>query len=508
MKLYDFHSTPFDFQAGAFLKFATSAALADYDDRLVENGGVVFVESYRDYFQKVVESPAPAAASGTIVPTSTGDGGWYRLGIASPTWASQAAWYIDPAAGDDENDGNTTGTALETWAEFCRRASVMAVSMTVTIVSNITERLVGGFESSVTTDISLLITGTPTVVAYSALSPAATVTYVDPNPAGNTRGTITCSNLLDSAGVTIATGFDTFSNYFVRVTGESVAPILTYAAGVAQVPFFFDKLLNATKPVNNTALEVLQLTTAPCMQVVTRGVITHAQYLKFTSTATNDQTFIDWHGQIGTISGNSGTFFACEFGGSLSALMGDFILSCLFTGSGAIRVDGGAVAISGGGHKRNLLHAKTGLIMFDGHIFQGARLSVGISADFTSGARVEVYYIRGLGVFDCTGGSAIALVGDASLGARILYGTNPGNGAYGLEVSQGAQVQIHPSGTPTITGQTNAIFFNSAGTAIPPLTATAVVPAASALATWTNWTDPPFSRNVVSYTNGSKICGT
>ena len=73
MKLYDLHSAPFDFQAGAFLKFATSAALADFDDREVENGGVVYVESYRDYFQKIVESPAPAASPNLIVPTSTGN---------------------------------------------------------------------------------------------------------------------------------------------------------------------------------------------------------------------------------------------------------------------------------------------------------------------------------------------------------------------------------------------------------------------------------------------------
>ncbi len=507
MKLYDFHSTPFDFQAGAFLKFATSAALADYDDRLVENGGVVFVESYRDYFQKIVESPAPAAASGTIVPTSTGDGGWYRLGIESPSWSSQATWYIDPAAGDDENDGNTTGTALETWAEFCRRASVMAVSMTVTILGDITERLMGGFESSVPLDLYLLITGTPTVLATSAS--AATITYVDPSPAGNTRGTITCSDLLDPSGATIATGFDTFINSFIRATGEYVVPILTSSAGVAQVPFFYRKTLSGAKPADDTALEVLRLTTAPCLQVVSRGVIVHAQYLKFTSTGTNNQTFIDWRGELGTINGESGTFFSCEFGGLLATFMDDFIIACLFTGSGGIYVNGGSVGLSGGGHKRNLTCLLPGIVLFDGHIFQGARLLIGSSADFTGASRVEAYGTRGLGIFDCTSGSAITMVGATSLGARTLYGTNPANGAYGLNVGQGAQVQFHTSsGTPTITGQSGNLIFNGAGTAIPPLTAAGAVPAASALTTWAHWAAAPFSRNVVSYTNGSKICGT
>lgn len=37
--------------------------------------------------------------------------------------STQAAWYIDPAAGNDANDGLTSGTAIATWAELGKRVN-------------------------------------------------------------------------------------------------------------------------------------------------------------------------------------------------------------------------------------------------------------------------------------------------------------------------------------------------------------------------------------------------
>jgi hypothetical protein len=42
-------------------------------------------------------------------------------------WANQAAFFIDPAGGDDEDDGATVGTALQTWAEYSRRVGTLVV---------------------------------------------------------------------------------------------------------------------------------------------------------------------------------------------------------------------------------------------------------------------------------------------------------------------------------------------------------------------------------------------
>ncbi len=514
MKLYDFHSTPFDFQAGAFLKFATSAALADYDDRLVENGGVVFVESYRDYFQKIVESPAPAAASGTIVPTSTGDGGWYRLGIASPTWASQAAWYIDPLTGDDENDGGTTGTALATWAEFTRRVRAVDLGMTVTILSNISEPLRGEFETSSSTSW-LLITGEPTVLAY-----ATGTACVNPVPATNTRGTLTTTDLTVSA-TGLAGSFVDYVGKFVRAPandGYNHWPILrTSAANVAQGGFWAQDL-NTAKPADNVRIEVLDLITAPTIDIVTNGLGVNARYFKFTSTATGDVVVLNpLRAQQSFRSGVDGVilnsaFTACEFSGTVHGYQSWFI-ACLFSLSATaatITAGTGSVAsFNGGGSLRPIIVWNPGAVNFQGFVIQGAKLVIGATSASTQvqGAPAAVGALTGstpLGVFDSPTDGVVVTSG-ASLAVNTLYGS--GNAAYGCRVENGGMMRA--IGTPTITGAggTADLIFNGAATAIPPLTAAGAVPAASALTTWAHWVAAPFSRNVVSYTSGARISG-
>lgn len=120
-RLYDLHSTSFDFNPGAALPFADIAALAAFDDRQIDDGGIAYTTTVRAPWTKRVVSPAPAGDGITIVPTASGDGAWYRTTLAHLSWTTQTLWYIDPALGDDENDGETDTTALATWAELERR---------------------------------------------------------------------------------------------------------------------------------------------------------------------------------------------------------------------------------------------------------------------------------------------------------------------------------------------------------------------------------------------------
>ena len=484
MKLYDFHSTPFDFQAGAFLKFATSAALADYDDRLVENGGVVFVESYRDYFQKIVESPAPAAASGTIVPTSTGDGGWYRLGIASPTWGAQATWYIDPLTGDDENDGGTTGTALATWAEFTRRLEAISLVTTVTILSNITEPLLGRFRGLNTT-ATLSVVGNPTILAT-----ATGTTFTDPVRSGaQSPGTMTAGNIAD---------FTAYLGKILRSPANSYAPILAISGVAPLLPYWTTEASLHTLPADGTAIEVLEIVTAPTVGIDAVDLPLFIRTLKFTST---DFPSAPWASSSST----RGVYFAaCEFASYIHAPTPIYLFGCYLTGSGAMVPISIIRLVGGGSRNRTIFLSSPGTLYFEGFIvYGGAGVTIGNAGGYSDLARITAGGTSlGLGIFAATS-TALTVGSMAYASFQSLYGS--GNTGWGLVASNGAQVYL--ASTPTITGGSGDLQVNAAATAIPALTAGVAVPAAQPLTTWTHWSGT-FARNVVSYTNGTRVIGT
>lgn len=93
---------------------------------VVDDGGVVFVQTFRDFFQY------RAAATSSVDNTSTisgsaGIGRWERLGIPHPSWSKQTPIYIDPVDGNDENDATTSGSSggfvgpIKTNVELVRR---------------------------------------------------------------------------------------------------------------------------------------------------------------------------------------------------------------------------------------------------------------------------------------------------------------------------------------------------------------------------------------------------
>ena len=165
---------------------------------------------------------------------------------------------------------------------------------------------------------------------------------------------------------------------------------------------------------------------------------------------------------------------------------------------------------NGGGSLRPLQVSNHGTVIFQGFIIQGGKLTVGathLSTQVSGNASsVEACSTTApLGVFDSTGDGVLVTSG-ASLAIFDLYGS--GNTAYGVRVDNGGTLRIFGP-LPTITGAagTADLIFSGALIAIPPLTGAAVVPPTANLARWTDWRDPPFSRNVVSYSTGAKICG-
>jgi hypothetical protein len=91
-------------------------ALADGD---LLDGTQITVASFQRPFVLARGSVA-ALLAGVCYATASGVGRWLTGETPSNVWASRAAWYIDQAAGDDEDDG-TIATPLRTWDELVRR---------------------------------------------------------------------------------------------------------------------------------------------------------------------------------------------------------------------------------------------------------------------------------------------------------------------------------------------------------------------------------------------------
>lgn len=100
---------------------ADLAALAAEPVGVRRDGFLIYVRSLRSYFS--LERASSLAPDGITAIAGRGVAGsaWVRLPIAHPAWAQIADWYINATTGDDENDGQSDGTALRTFAELSRR---------------------------------------------------------------------------------------------------------------------------------------------------------------------------------------------------------------------------------------------------------------------------------------------------------------------------------------------------------------------------------------------------
>ncbi len=461
------------------------ANLAGLPDDAYKDGDFAYVQSTRATYQ--LDRTSNATPSSVAVDAFSGNGQWVFF-QASTSWQTQATWYIDPAAGDDENEGSTTTTALATWAEFRRRVSMLAVSMTVTILDDLTEAILGDFYA-LTEGLTLTVQGTPVVVANSGL----VTTYTNPvrTLGACAQGTMTASSIAD---------FTAHVGRFLRTTTDYFAPILGVSVGLApQLPFWANSSFDDTKPLANVVADVVTMTNVPTLQVSLHdGLLGRIKYLKFTDTG--------FYQSVCLTSDNTatvGNFFACDFGGHLTTPSDTYLVACQLSGSGDVYSYSPANLICGGSRRTVTVY---GTMTFQGSIIQGGGgLLVGNEngLPFSPTAIVSLYgATAGLGVFGSSG-VGVRLVGSAILNGTTLYGAS--NATYGLTADYGAKMQV--SVAPTITGTSGDLLFCGAATAIPPLGAGAAVPAAQALATWGNWANvATFNSKVVNYSNGTSIC--
>lgn len=452
---------------------ADAAALASAATPGRESGSEAYVATFRSYFR--LDRTSVAVPDQKTVIAAVGGGNWLRQELRDPTWSSQAAWEIDPASGDDENTGEP-GAPLQTWAEFVRRVTTLGVSMTVTILDNIAENLVGEF-GAVTNGLTLTVQGNPTVLATGTIAVVA-----NPNPATNAEGTLTSASVAD---------WTPYVGRIVECTSGAAATcqtvVMANVAGVAQIPFWARRTTFSNPlPVAGDTIRVLQLTTAPSAQFVTDNLALIVRYLDLTGTS--------WLNAIG--GGSTPVFEACEVATVL-------VLTGLpITLFGCSRKAGGSfvgpvrTTFIGGGWFAALSPQNSGQFVCQGTISYAAVTIGGTGTqDNGNGPSLEIN-TGGLGIFNVAG-TALAVRHGGRIGATgAIYGD--GN-TVGCQVEDGGIMQLTEALTPTITGVTE-IQIDGQATVVPPLVAgDLAVPAASALTTWAQWAAAPFNRVAVNY---------
>lgn len=503
------------------ITLADIAALAAFNDAYLDQGAAVYVESLRSYFQKGAFKTV-ATPTVTEVECASGAGTWYRTPVNSATWQSQASWHIDPTSGDDENDGSSTAAggsptyvgAIKTWGEFLRRMPVITIVTTVTFVGTTIEELRGSFKPG-GPNAALLIQGTPTVFATGA---GGTNTFVDPVTATNTRGTITCTNLIrQSDGAVI--NFDTCAGKLVRSPAtDASSPFATFVlasvGGVAQHGWWTRTSLSSTAPAVGAAIEVLDLPTCPAICLTAESFSIQVRYMKVGSPYP-DTTSINCVGEFFPNLGASsllGKWFACEFTSRLLGGEGATTMNaCLFsTTAQFLFLPSHSNLINGGGSTAAEFKVNAfGRCGIQRMLFQGSKLMVG---------DVGYAYSRGVAVQSTSCGfygspsNGIEVVGGAAFGAETLWGTS--NNGYGIKVSSAGTVAIRSDQTPTLTGSSGDLNLSAA----PNLAATNVVPIrdgvptapAIAMTTWATWNAARpggLERCAVNLSDGTAITG-
>lgn len=114
------------------------AALTAVPTAGLMNGAILGVGTMQDEYQLDKNSAVAIPANSVdIVATDTGVGRWMRKFVGGNSWASQAAWFISSAAGNDEATGLTALVPLRSLMEVFKRLRNNAplVDMTITLTA-------------------------------------------------------------------------------------------------------------------------------------------------------------------------------------------------------------------------------------------------------------------------------------------------------------------------------------------------------------------------------------
>lgn len=496
--------------------FADVAALEAFDDASSPNGTVAYVATLRASWSKVVESPAPVGDGITVVPTASGDGGWYRSTVASPSWSSQSAWFVAATSGDDENDGSAADAAhaLATVAEFFRRVPVLTESVTVTITEDTTEAITGQIAVAPGVDgIVLSLRGDPIVLETGTIN---TVSAPNPATATNLPGVLTA---LDGALAPIdwpTLGGD--GKHFVEVTGGAKAGYATVVIDstggtTAYTPEWTYLEQGFEVPAPGDPIRVLQAITCPSIKLlVSGGAVVEVKYLHLTDETTYSSIQaapFRWDGAAIETT----RFDCCRLNGPFNSTGSSKQQACILDAdSGSYTIFGlGALRLIGCGIDGSLSHSSSTLLFADGTVIMVGTLR--ISGDNTDGTSTRPQLsigTHGLGIF----GIALSTTGLTVVNADVvvngpLYGKTH---LRGLSVSRGGALMIKSTLAPatqlTLTGTTELALTTPNGIGaglVVPIVAGIPTGAGAAIATWANWAT--LNKQVINFGDLTRIVG-
>lgn len=114
---------------------ANEAALTAADDGTLANGTRAYVASHRSTWHLQTSDAVGLTSHERIVGFTDGRV-WQRELVRAAYYELQPEWWVDPAAGDDEATGATSGAPIKTLRELCRRVApdgVWRVARAITV---------------------------------------------------------------------------------------------------------------------------------------------------------------------------------------------------------------------------------------------------------------------------------------------------------------------------------------------------------------------------------------
>jgi hypothetical protein len=430
------------------------------------DGTLAYVVSRRAWF-KLTRTSTAAALPGVIVP-ATGGGNWVRA-VESRDWSLQAAWFVNPTTGSDENDGATGPTALATFQELTRRVPYIVRSMTVTLDGGpfpasdpiAWQPLVAQDGTLTTTPPTLLIVGTRSTAAGPFVIVAST------DEVGNAAPTI-------DAGAALTIGSLIESTNGAAVLSTAVVCVLIAGTTFRTTPWRSTAGARVIPPLAGTSIRQLALTSVPRVFIALPGIIPTIRDLAVTTAvdiragqqlSPQTCTFppltvgVDQHLVAAgcSIVGTTGT------AGVEASSVGSraFIQLC-----GIIRTGGASPAISGGNGS---------VIVATNSVVQGGSDAVRLGRAGPVGA----CGCNSLGIFGATAQALLIERGFWGSVDGTLYGD--ASNALGTLVQHGGHMSVLPAITPTLTAAASELSVDGA---VAPVT-------------WADWV-AVFGRNFAS----------
>lgn len=429
---------------------------------------------------------------------------------------TQEIWYVDPASGNDRNDGASSGTAIKTFAELARRwgpdpvfecaSPLTSFAYEIYVLSNMVRtdplRIIGNGRLGAET--ALAIIGARTTVSSRTFTAASNATR-----STNTAATLTDSGVATwTVGTRIRTASGDKVTYVMKDNGAHVARVMapaipTFGSHANQVNWFVPSVTASTIGTVAYVTETLTQIYLGDFKLWDEKSFS-PNYGVFSELVFQDCDFVSDAGMsvqlpIGNCIKN---FVACRFS-SLCELT-QFHSACYFN---SCYFHQGLLVIGGVAVVNSCLAAKQNGAAYGGFVAYGTAASLLIDLDSASqgspiigmnGANLQIgtacvfdaatnalaaegtgLVIGGAGYSGSS--SAGALLKTFAGGTHALWGS--GNAAYGVRVGAGGNLVCQTVAALTITG-TSGDFKLGSATSGPATSALGVLSVGAIAYTW------------------------